>query len=212
MVVCLAEGYVGLVEEVAHHALAIALELLVREVRHRHSEHLGEAHRSMLREADVDGAAPNILREARRLGTHRLERLVGRRGRVIGAHVARLVEDLVPVHRPRPLDRVRPGQRDDHDGHRRRGGVQRRLPGLDGILAEHAAIEREAQQRQRAVVADRYLRAASTRDQAGHELLAAHARIRLVLERPEALLVHQLCEPVRANVPTLDHQQQHVRR
>ena len=149
---------------------------------------------------------------ASRLGTHRLERLLGRRGRVIGAHVARLVERLVPVHRPRPLDRVRPRQRDDHDGHRQRGGVQRRLPGLQGILAEHAAIEREAQQRQRAVVADRYLRAASTRDQAGHELLATHARIRLVLERPEALLVHQLCEPLRANVPALDHQQEHVRR
>ena len=44
-------------------------------------------HRSLLREADVDSAAPNVLREARRLGTHLRVRLgVGARYRVeVGA-------------------------------------------------------------------------------------------------------------------------------
>ena len=89
--------------------------------------------------------------------------------------------------------------------------MQRRLPGLHGALAELAHVKRETHERQRTIVALPYLRAASTRDQAGHELLATHARIRLMLERPEALLVHELCKPLRANVPALDHQQEHVR-
>ena len=84
--------------------------------------------------------------------------------------MARLVEDLMAVHRPRPLDCIRPRQGDDHDGNRGsvqgkdqsreysgpawgllvgvrapggiRRGVQRRRPRLDGALAERAVVER----------------------------------------------------------------------